>query len=261
MRIVREGAVEYLSDKEIDWCKAHPEMPEAQEALAAHALVRDDPRDRTLHDRAVAAISALRAINPRAPHKIEDVFAWVMWDPTRNPTIEGIPSLLKPEPIGNGRSLNSFSFLMGFDREHLRALRSEAEEVRSRYGMTRRGMRLQRMTFDRVVEPHKIKHLRSRNLASKTVEEVFAYIASPPDSQDETILALKLPGDLGGELIGERYKLSPAEQVVLPLAHADAERIVAMDAAVKPLRATGKLIELRRYVRAETLDEDEFFAA
>ncbi len=57
----------------------------------------------------------------------------MMWDPTRNPTIEGIPAS-EAGADRQRRSLNSFSFLIGFDASNLRALRSEAEEVRSRYG-------------------------------------------------------------------------------------------------------------------------------
>ncbi len=47
----------------------------------------------------------------------------------------------------------------------------------------RRGMRLQRMTFDRVVEPHKIQAPTVEELGLEDREEVFAYIASPPNSQ------------------------------------------------------------------------------
>ncbi len=52
---------------------------------------------------------------------------------------------------------------------------------------------------------------------------------------------------------------SPAEQVVLPLAHADAERIVAMDAAGEApsrYRQAHRASPLRQ---GETLDEAEFF--
>lgn len=217
----------FLMDQEVQWCAEHPEVPEAVKALHYHRMYTNNRTDRNLVEKTITAIRALREIHPRPRAKVDQFYAWVMWNP--NGAVECIPGFHHEGFV---------SLLMGCDIEHMRGLTDAVQKLRNDLGIVT-GLNLIRFDFDRTIALDEVPALQSENLKTKRCDEVFAFVGMQPTG-DESVIGAMAKGGLG-----------------MPFAHPNAEEIKNFVPFVERVLKMGVPCELRRFTRAEQINPQD----
>lgn len=228
MRVTTANEESFLMDQEVLWCQEHPEVPEAVKALHYHRMYANRKADRALVERTIAAIRALRAIQPRPMGKVDQFYAWIMWNPTG--AVECIPGMNYGGMV---------SLLMGCDIEHMRGLKDDVQRLRDELGIVT-GLNLIRFAFDRVIDLKEVPNLPSENLKTKRCDELFAFVGEAPTGDESVIGAVTRAG------------------VGMPFAHPDAEEIKRFMPFVERVMSMNVPVELRRFVRSEQINPQDY---
>ena len=227
MKVLAAGEESFLMDQEVRWCEEHPEVPEAAKALHYHRMYSSNRADQNLTDRTIAAIKALRAVQPRPKALVDQFYAWVMWNP--NGSVECIPGMRHGQFV---------SLLMGCDIEHMRGLKESVHKLRNDLGIVT-GLRLIHFTFDRVIPLDEVENLQSENFKTKRCDELFAFVGEAPTG-DESVIGAMQKGGIG-----------------MPFAHPDAIEIKTYLPFVQRVIGMGVNVELRRFVRGQEVNPQD----
>lgn len=231
MRVMSDAEIKglILTNEEIAWCEAHPELPEARAVLKFARIKKEGNYRKEFESFALASLEAMRKIMPQPepkPKLFDAMYAYVVYNPLSK--VEGIPGIM----IGKVPTM-----LIGADLDRIREMLPIAREAQRNM---RDPLKLVHLRPDRVIPPEKILYLRSENVKTKTVQEIFAYIGKLPTGQ-ETILGYR---DNRG--------------LVRLMAHGTVEEIIGMRGIAADIRAQGQSVELRRFVKVGYVEDPKF---
>jgi hypothetical protein len=227
MHVLRKGEIQILMDEEIDWARAHSTVPQADALLKLLSFRRGRGFDRDLEKAIMHATFALRKVHPRPLAVCRELYAYVV----KNPNVpgEGIPSYIED---------NMLKAMVGFDLQNMRTVRRVYDEMRLDDRRLRKAT-LWRFDFDRIIGDGELLLLESLNAKVMECREIFAF-TGPQPSGDEVVLGLMHKG------VGK------------PLLEGSVHEIKQYLPVIQEGRRRGQKVVLKRFVRAEKVNDDSF---